>query len=81
MSRATIIQIPSDFQRQAEKWVQAGRFRSVEDAAMAALSLLQESERRRVELTSQIDDALAQYERGELKEVKDGDFSEWLEKQ
>jgi Arc/MetJ-type ribon-helix-helix transcriptional regulator len=75
------MELPEDFQEQAEEWVRAGRFRSVQDAALAALSLLQEQERARHELRGQIDDALARYERGELEELEDGEFSAWLDSQ
>lgn len=39
------------------------------------------AEERRVELRSQIDDALGQHERGELDELEDGEFSGWLNNQ
>jgi hypothetical protein len=32
-------------------------------------------------LRGQIDDALARYERGELEELEDGEFSAWLDSQ
>ena len=78
---ANKIELPPDFQQQAEEWVRSGRFRSVQDAAVAAFNLLQEVEKRRGELHSQVDDALARYGRSELDELDDGEFSEWLDRQ
>ena len=78
---ATSIELPPDFQRQAEEWVRAGRFRSVQEAVLAALGLLQENEAKRSRLAADIDDALEAHARGELPELEDGEFADWLDRQ
>jgi Arc/MetJ-type ribon-helix-helix transcriptional regulator len=75
------IELPADFRQSAEEWVRAGHFRSVRDAAMAAFALLRDNEAKRDVLHSQVDEALAQYGRGELEEIDDDEFSDWLERQ
>jgi Arc/MetJ-type ribon-helix-helix transcriptional regulator len=78
---ADTIELPAELRRQAEELVRVGRFRSVREAAIAAFSLLGESERRRVALGGEIDDALGQHARGELEEIDDDEFSGWIDKQ
>jgi Arc/MetJ-type ribon-helix-helix transcriptional regulator len=75
------IELPADFRQCAEEWVRAGQFRSVREAAMAAFSLLRENEAKRQTLRSQVDESLEQYARGELEEIHDDEFSDWLDRQ